>query len=152
MSPSMSARTTAGEPARAGEGSAASSATAAINGRSPNRRPGMVVGVYAPPRGAPTGYRETIRGWRQRATAAKLGEAHQQTEADTSGLPEVCITSTVASTVIAVGDEVLAGFQLDTNSHWLAERLRLLGFPVKRMTVVKDRQQDIVEQLRRDLA
>jgi nicotinamide-nucleotide amidase len=64
----------------------------------------------------------------------------------------VCIKSTVASSVIAVGDEVLAGFQLDTNSHWLAERLRLLGFPVKRITVVRDRQQDIVEQIRRDLA
>jgi nicotinamide-nucleotide amidase len=58
----------------------------------------------------------------------------------------------VASSVIAVGDEVLAGFQLDTNSHWLAERLRLLGFPVKRITVVKDRQADIVEQIQRDLA
>lgn len=53
--------------------------------------------------------------------------------------------------MIAVGDEVLAGFQLDTNSHWLAERLRLLGSPVKRITVVKDRQRDIVEQLHRDL-
>jgi nicotinamide-nucleotide amidase len=58
----------------------------------------------------------------------------------------------VASAVIAVGDEVLAGFQLDTNSHWLTERLRLLGFPAKRITVVKDRQADIVEQLHRDLA
>ena len=56
------------------------------------------------------------------------------------------------SAVIAVGDELVAGFTLDTNSHWLAERLRLLGFPVKRITVIKDRQADIVDQLRRDLA
>lgn len=62
-----------------------------------------------------------------------------------------CITSNVASSVVAVGDELLAGFQLDTNSHWLAERLRLLGYPLKRITVVKDRHADIVEQLRRDL-
>jgi molybdopterin-biosynthesis enzyme MoeA-like protein len=52
---------------------------------------------------------------------------------------------------VAVGDELLAGFTLDTNSHWLAERLRLLGFPLKRMTTVQDRQTDIVEALRRDL-
>jgi nicotinamide-nucleotide amidase len=58
----------------------------------------------------------------------------------------------MASTVIAVGDELLAGFQQDTNSHWLAERLRLLGFPLKRITVVRDRKQDVVEQLRRELA
>jgi molybdopterin-biosynthesis enzyme MoeA-like protein len=58
----------------------------------------------------------------------------------------------VASTVVAVGDELLAGFQQDTNSHWLAERLRLLGYPLKRITIVRDRQQEIAEQLRRDLA
>lgn len=57
----------------------------------------------------------------------------------------------MASTIIAIGEELLAGFTLDTNSHWLAERLRALGFPLKRITVVGDRQDDIVEQLRRDL-
>lgn len=57
----------------------------------------------------------------------------------------------MASTVVAVGDELVAGFTLDTNSHWLAERLRLLGFPLKRVTVIKDRKEDIVGQLRRDL-
>jgi nicotinamide-nucleotide amidase len=58
----------------------------------------------------------------------------------------------VASTVIAVGDELLAGFQLDTNSHWLAERLRRLGYPLERITLVRDRPEEIGEQLRRDLA
>jgi len=57
----------------------------------------------------------------------------------------------VASTIIPIGDELLAGFTQDTNSHWLAEQLRLLGFPVKRITVVRDRQDEIVEQLDRDL-
>ena len=56
------------------------------------------------------------------------------------------------STIIAIGDELLAGFTLDTNSHWMAQRLRLLGYPLKRVTVVRDRQDDIVAQLRRDLA
>ena len=53
--------------------------------------------------------------------------------------------------MIAIGDELLAGFTLDTNSHWLAQRLRALGFPLKRVTVVRDRPDEIVEQLRRDL-
>src|SRR5215470_16031004 len=62
-----------------------------------------------------------------------------------------CYNRLVASTIIPIGDELVAGFTLDTNSHWLAEQLRLLGFPVKRITVVRDRQEEIVEQFRRDL-
>lgn len=58
----------------------------------------------------------------------------------------------MASTLVTVGDELLAGFTLDTNSHWLAERLRLLGYPLKRVTTVRDREPEIVEQLQRDLA
>ena len=57
-----------------------------------------------------------------------------------------------ASSVIAIGDELVGGFTLDTNSHWLAERLRLLGYPVKRITDIRDRPREIVEQLRRELA
>jgi molybdenum cofactor synthesis domain-containing protein len=58
----------------------------------------------------------------------------------------------VASTIIAVGDELLAGFTLDTNSHWLAQRLRLRGYPVKRISVVSDTQAEIVESVCHDLA
>ncbi len=57
-----------------------------------------------------------------------------------------------ASSIVAIGDELVGGFTLDTNSHWLAERLRLLGFPVKRVTAIRDRPQEIVEQVRRELA
>src|SRR5881628_2106652 len=56
------------------------------------------------------------------------------------------------SSIVAIGDELVGGFTLDTNSHWLAERLRLLGYPLKRMTAIRDRPQEIVEQLRRELA
>jgi nicotinamide-nucleotide amidase len=55
------------------------------------------------------------------------------------------------SSIVAIGDELVGGFTLDTNSHWLAERLRLLGFPVKRLTAIRDRPQEIIEQVRRDL-
>lgn len=56
-----------------------------------------------------------------------------------------------ASSIVAIGDELVGGFTLDTNSHWLAERLRLLGFPVKRITAIRDRPEEIVEQVRREL-
>ncbi|HVS50371.1 MAG TPA: molybdopterin-binding protein [Candidatus Dormibacteraeota bacterium] len=56
------------------------------------------------------------------------------------------------SSIVAIGDELIGGFTLDTNSHWLAERLRLLGFPVKRITAVRDRPREIVDQIRRELA
>ena len=52
---------------------------------------------------------------------------------------------------MAIGDELVGGFTLDTNSHWLAERLRLLGFPLKRITAIRDRPHEIVEQVRREL-
>jgi nicotinamide-nucleotide amidase len=58
----------------------------------------------------------------------------------------------VTSSVVAIGDELVGGFTLDTNSHWLAERLRLLGYPVKRVTEIRDRPAEIVEQLHRELA
>lgn len=56
------------------------------------------------------------------------------------------------STIVAIGDELVGGFTLDTNSHWLAERLRILGYPVKRTTAIRDRPAEIEEQVHRELA
>jgi molybdenum cofactor synthesis domain-containing protein len=50
--------------------------------------------------------------------------------------------------IIAVGDELLGGFTLDTNSHWLAEQVREAGFPCQRIAVVGDREEDIVAAVR----
>jgi nicotinamide-nucleotide amidase len=58
----------------------------------------------------------------------------------------------VASSIVAIGDELVGGFTLDTNSHWMTERLRLLGFPVKRVTAIRDRPAEIAEQVHRELA
>lgn len=55
------------------------------------------------------------------------------------------------SSVLAIGDELVGGFTLDSNSQWLAERLRLLGFPLKRVTQVRDKPGEIVDQVRREL-
>jgi nicotinamide-nucleotide amidase len=55
------------------------------------------------------------------------------------------------SSIVAIGDELVGGFTLDTNSHWLAERLRILGYPVKRVSQIRDRPDEIVEQLHREV-
>ena len=55
------------------------------------------------------------------------------------------------SSVVAIGDELLAGFTQDTNTGWLAERLRVLGYPLLRATMVRDRPGEIVDALARDL-
>jgi molybdenum cofactor synthesis domain-containing protein len=56
------------------------------------------------------------------------------------------------SSIVAIGDELVGGFTLDTNSHWMAERLRLLGYPVKRVTQIRDKPHEIVDQVRREIA
>jgi nicotinamide-nucleotide amidase len=58
----------------------------------------------------------------------------------------------MTAAIIAIGDELLSGYTQDTNSHWIAQRLRALGVPLKRTTQVRDREPEIVEQVRRELA
>src|SRR5438876_8854370 len=55
------------------------------------------------------------------------------------------------SSIVAIGDELVGGFTLDTNSHWMAERLRLMGYPVKRVTQIRDKPHEIVGQLHLEL-
>ncbi|TMD98626.1 MAG: competence/damage-inducible protein A, partial [Chloroflexi bacterium] len=55
------------------------------------------------------------------------------------------------SAIVAIGDELVGGFTLDTNSHWMTERLRLLGYPVKRVTQIRDKPHEIIEQVGREL-
>jgi nicotinamide-nucleotide amidase len=50
--------------------------------------------------------------------------------------------------IVAVGDEILGGFTLDTNSHWLSGQLREAGFPCVRIAVVPDSSPPIVEAVR----
>ena len=48
------------------------------------------------------------------------------------------------SSIIVVGNEILRGFTVDTNSNWLAMRLFRCGFPVRLITTVGDVDADIV--------
>lgn len=57
-----------------------------------------------------------------------------------------------ATIIIAVGDEVLSGHTQDTNSAFLARHAFAAGFPVRRIEVVADRLDDIVDSLHRALA
>src|ERR1700730_16692917 len=66
--------------------------------------------------------------------------------------PRLYVARMPNSSIVAIGDELVGGFTLDTNSHWLADRLRLLGFPVKRITAIRDRPHEVVDQVRRELA
>lgn len=57
-----------------------------------------------------------------------------------------------SSSIIAVGDELLRGFTVDTNSNWLAGRLFSLGYPLKRIEVVGDVEDDIVAAIQEHVA
>ncbi|MFT7485958.1 MAG: nicotinamide-nucleotide amidase [Candidatus Paceibacteria bacterium] len=49
--------------------------------------------------------------------------------------------------LLALGDELLNGQQLDTNSSWLSEKLWALGWEVKTISIVGDDEQAIVDEL-----
>jgi len=45
--------------------------------------------------------------------------------------------------IVAIGNELLIGKTLDTNSNWLAKQISNLGGELKRITTVGDRQEEI---------
>jgi molybdenum cofactor synthesis domain-containing protein len=51
------------------------------------------------------------------------------------------------ATIICVGDELLRGDIVDTNSAWLAKRLATLGVAVKKILVVGDDEEEISEAI-----
>lgn len=55
------------------------------------------------------------------------------------------------SSIVVIGDEILAGYVRDTNSGWLAERLRAHGVPLDRVVTVPDQVDAIVDHLDAEL-
>jgi nicotinamide-nucleotide amidase len=49
--------------------------------------------------------------------------------------------------IITIGDELLIGQVVDTNSAWLAEQLNLIGIKVKQITSVSDEESHILSSL-----
>ncbi len=67
--------------------------------------------------------------------------------------PPSTLSRAVPSTIIiAVGDELLGGFTLDTNSHWLTQQVREAGYPTQRIEVVPDEDAAIVDAIHRAIA
>jgi len=62
------------------------------------------------------------------------------------------IVSDLAASMLVIGDEILGGFVTDTNSPWLADRLRAQGVPLERIHVVLDDADDIAAALHAELA
>jgi len=54
----------------------------------------------------------------------------------------------VAVEIVAVGNELLLGDVLDTNSHWLCRQFTGLGARVRRVTLVGDEEEAIAEAVR----
>jgi nicotinamide-nucleotide amidase len=54
--------------------------------------------------------------------------------------------------IITIGDEILIGQVLDTNSAWLAEQLQLMNVEVVRMSSISDEHNDIVKTLSEGLS
>ena len=50
--------------------------------------------------------------------------------------------------LITIGDEILIGQIVDTNSSWMAQKLNLAGIKVKQITSVSDERQHILDSLK----
>jgi len=49
--------------------------------------------------------------------------------------------------IITIGEELLIGQTIDTNSAWIAEELNLLGIKVTKITSISDKKEQIIETL-----
>ena len=57
------------------------------------------------------------------------------------------ITSDMKAEIITIGDEILIGQIVDTNSAWMAQKLNLAGIRIKQITSVSDDRQHILDTL-----
>lgn len=60
--------------------------------------------------------------------------------------------SNIKASIITIGDELLIGQTIDTNSAWIAQRLNELGIDVIRRVAVGDNRNDIIDALDAELA
>ena len=50
--------------------------------------------------------------------------------------------------IITIGDELLIGQVIDTNSAWIAEQLNMIGIKVHQITSISDNQEHILQTLK----
>ena len=58
----------------------------------------------------------------------------------------------VRAEILSIGDEILQGDVLDSNSHWLSRRVARRGGRIRRITVLPDRVDEVAEEIRAALA
>jgi len=56
------------------------------------------------------------------------------------------------ATIITIGDEILIGQIIDTNSAWLGEQLSLLGVKVHQIVSISDKEEDIKRALQQQMS
>ncbi|HVI49114.1 MAG TPA: CinA family nicotinamide mononucleotide deamidase-related protein [Chitinophaga sp.] len=58
----------------------------------------------------------------------------------------------VTTSIITIGDELLIGQTIDTNSAWMAQQLNAMGIWVHRRVAIGDRKEDILETMAKEAA
>lgn len=84
---------------------------------------------------------------RVRRLAAQLCRATMATTNDRSSLSSMANGDTPTAAIVIIGDEILKGHTVDTNSAFLTRRLRKLGVSVQRITVIPDVQEVISKEV-----
>jgi len=54
----------------------------------------------------------------------------------------------IKAEIISIGNEILSGWTLNTNAHWIAQFLHDIGLPVGWMTTIADTEDEITDALR----
>ena len=49
--------------------------------------------------------------------------------------------------IITIGDELLIGQVIDTNSAWMGQELNKIGIEVLRIVSIRDRKEEIIEAI-----
>ncbi len=60
--------------------------------------------------------------------------------------------SNISASIITIGDELLIGQVVDTNSAWIASHLNQLGLEVLRRVAVGDERNSIIKALDEELS
>uniref|UniRef100_H2M1H4 MoaB/Mog domain-containing protein n=1 Tax=Oryzias latipes TaxID=8090 RepID=H2M1H4_ORYLA len=79
-------------------------------------------------------------GVRVRRLTAQLSRAAMSAERQSS-------TAAPTAAILIIGDEILKGYTVDTNSTFLTQALRRLGVSVQRITVIPDIQEVIAKEV-----
>ena len=61
---------------------------------------------------------------------------------------QCCIIIPMQAEVITIGDELLIGQTVDTNSAWMAKKLNAIGVSIYQITSVSDEKEHILRALK----